>query len=55
LIGGDQDVPFNRTITIYMQAHIPGSRIYIIKNAAHMVNMERPDLFNKVVLKFFLQ
>lgn len=55
LIGGDQDVPFNGAITTYMHSQMPSSHVYIIKNAAHIVNMEKPELFNKKVLEFFKQ
>jgi pimeloyl-ACP methyl ester carboxylesterase len=55
LISGDQDVPFNNTISTYMQSQIPSSRVYIIKNAAHMVNMEKPEPFNKLVLEFLMR
>lgn len=55
LIRGGQDVPFNGTITAYMQTQIPFSHVYVMKNAAHMVNMEQPSLFNRKVLYFFKQ
>ena len=31
---------------------VPGSRKVVIPGAAHMVNMEKPDQFNRTVLEF---
>jgi pimeloyl-ACP methyl ester carboxylesterase len=36
----------------YMAQHIPGARKVVFPGAAHMVNMERPERFNEVVLEF---
>jgi pimeloyl-ACP methyl ester carboxylesterase len=54
LLAGDQDVPFNYTIAGYMHSQLPSSTIYVFKNAAHMLNLEKPGLFNKKVLEFLI-
>lgn len=52
IIIGDQDVPDVLAIAQLMEARISNSRMVIIPQAAHMVSMERPDEFNRVVLDF---
>jgi len=36
----------------FMHARIPGSRLEIIEDAAHMTNMEQPEIFNRALLDF---
>jgi pimeloyl-ACP methyl ester carboxylesterase len=36
----------------FMHDRIPGSRLEIIEDAAHMTNMEQPEAFNKALLGF---
>jgi len=36
----------------FMHARIPGSRLEIIEDAAHMTNMEQPSVFNQALLGF---
>jgi 3-oxoadipate enol-lactonase len=36
-----------------LHASIPGSKLYEIPNAAHLCNIEQPDLFNRAVLDFY--
>jgi pimeloyl-ACP methyl ester carboxylesterase len=31
---------------------IPGARLAVIPNAAHLPQMERPEIFNEIVLRF---
>jgi 3-oxoadipate enol-lactonase len=37
-----------------MHAAIPGSRLQIVLNAGHLLNMEQPNLFNQAVRDFLL-
>ncbi|OQP59719.1 hypothetical protein A3860_36160 [Niastella vici] len=53
LINGGKDVPFNLTMANYLLAVIRSTG-YVIRNAAHMVNLDYADLFNKKVLDFLL-
>src|SRR5262249_29648497 len=39
----------------FMHERIPSSRLEIIEDAAHMVNLEQPDVFNRVLLEFLCQ
>jgi len=49
---GDLDMPVILTIVDMLTNKIPGARKVIIPGVAHMVNMERPNEFNRVVLDF---
>jgi pimeloyl-ACP methyl ester carboxylesterase len=49
---GDLDELATQAMAEYMAQHIPGARKVVFPGAAHMVNMERPERFNEVVLEF---
>jgi len=49
---GDLDMPDILEIVGLIEKNVKGARKVIIKGAAHMVNMERPAEFNRVVLNF---
>ena len=53
LIEGNKDVPHIRETVSYLHHHISGAKLYTMKDAAHMLNMEQPKLFNQQVQKFF--
>jgi pimeloyl-ACP methyl ester carboxylesterase len=36
----------------FMAEHIPGSRLAIIPNAAHLANIEQPSAFSQIVSSF---
>ncbi|TAL27361.1 MAG: alpha/beta fold hydrolase [Nitrospirae bacterium] len=52
LIMGDRDVPGIKTIVQILETGIPGAKKVIISGAGHVVNMEKPEEFNRVVLDF---
>jgi 3-oxoadipate enol-lactonase len=52
IIVGDKDVPDVLAVAELMKVKISNSRMVIIPDAAHMVSMERPEEFNRVVLEF---
>jgi 3-oxoadipate enol-lactonase len=52
LILGDRDVPQAKATVETLEKGIRGSKKVVIKNAGHMVNMEKPDEFNAAVLTF---
>jgi len=52
LVIGDRDVPQIKATIETLQRGIGGSKKVAIKDAGHMVNLEKPDVFNDVVLKF---
>jgi pimeloyl-ACP methyl ester carboxylesterase len=52
LILGDRDVPQVRATIETLERGIRGSKKVEIKNAGHMVNLEKPEEFNDIVLSF---
>lgn len=52
LIRGDRDVPLITDIVQTLEKGIPGAKKAIIAGAGHVVNMEKPEEFNKAVLDF---
>jgi pimeloyl-ACP methyl ester carboxylesterase len=52
LIEGNKDVPHIRETVKYLHLHVGGAKLYTMKNAAHMLNMEQPNLFNQQVKQF---
>ena len=55
IIYGNQDLPFIRDVANWLHNSIPGSKELVVPNAAHMVNMEQPLLFNRAVRSFLLK
>lgn len=55
LIGcGDQDIPMELNAVEMWHTSEPNSQVMIFKNAGHLVNMDVPIEFNKVVMDFIL-
>ncbi|HET8627780.1 MAG TPA: alpha/beta fold hydrolase [Thermomicrobiales bacterium] len=52
VIVGDEDVPDILDVADVLAANIPGARKVVVPGVAHMVNMERPAEFNRLVLDF---
>jgi pimeloyl-ACP methyl ester carboxylesterase len=52
LLVGDRDSPVIRRIVDTLASSIPGSAVRVIHGAGHMVNMERPEEFNRAVVDF---
>jgi pimeloyl-ACP methyl ester carboxylesterase len=52
LVLGDRDVPTIKANVATLTKGIRGSRKVVIQGAGHMVNMERPEEFNRLVLAF---
>ena len=52
VIVGDQDLPHCLANADLITSNVPGSRKVIIKDAAHLPSLERPEEFNRVVLDF---
>jgi 2-succinyl-6-hydroxy-2,4-cyclohexadiene-1-carboxylate synthase len=51
LIAGELDTKFCK-IAQEMHQPIPGSRLEIIGGAGHTVHLEKPEIFDKIVLDF---
>lgn len=55
ILYGDKDIADVRAAAGPLAAAIPGARLAVIPDAAHLPQMERPDFFNRVVLDFLLE
>jgi 3-oxoadipate enol-lactonase len=55
VIVGREDTIRPVTDAEFMHSRIPGSILAIIEDAAHMTNLEQPQVFNETVLKFVSQ
>jgi pimeloyl-ACP methyl ester carboxylesterase len=55
IVYGDKDVMDVRQAAEPLAAAIPGARLAVIPDAAHLPQMERPDVFNEIVLGFLLE
>lgn len=54
IVYGHKDVHDVRQAAGPLAAAIPGARLAVIPDAAHLPQMERPELFNEIVLGFLL-
>jgi pimeloyl-ACP methyl ester carboxylesterase len=54
IIRGDKDLPFIIRETDYYKQQIPKATLITMTNVAHMVNMEKPEEFNRVVRKWLI-
>ena len=52
IVVGDLDLAEKLNLSTHLVSSIPGARQEVITGAAHMVSMERPQEFNRVVLDF---
>lgn len=52
VIIGDRDVPDIRRVAEALETGIGGARKVVMRNTAHVPNMEQPTEFNKLVLDF---
>src|SRR5919112_882078 len=54
IVYGDKDVMDVRQAAGPLAAAIPGAQLAVIPDAAHLPQMERPEIFNEIVLGFLL-
>jgi 3-oxoadipate enol-lactonase len=52
IVTGDRDLEFVHAAAAYMADHIAGAQAAVLPDAAHMLNMEHPAEFNRLVLDF---
>lgn len=52
IIVGEKDAPIIHEIASDLEKNISGAKKVVIKNAGHMVNLEKPSEFNRIVLDF---
>ncbi len=55
IIDGDKDMPYITANSAFMEKNIPGAKRVVMKNVAHMLNIERPEELNKLILDFLKQ
>jgi 3-oxoadipate enol-lactonase len=55
VVVGDYDIADKLAMADRLAAEIPRARLAVIHSAAHMVSMERPGEFNRIVLDFLAQ
>lgn len=51
-IMGDEDEMFLPAIRQVVKEHVNYSQLAVIPNCGHVVNVEKPDVFNRMVCKF---
>jgi 3-oxoadipate enol-lactonase len=54
VVYGDKDVMDVREAAGPLATTIPGARLAVILDAAHLPQMEQPELFNEIALEFLL-
>jgi pimeloyl-ACP methyl ester carboxylesterase len=52
VIVGDLDDPGTQAACRHLASVVPGARLEVFEGAAHMVNLEQPDRFNRVLRQF---
>jgi non-heme chloroperoxidase len=55
LIVGEGDITTPPELSRYLHENISGSRLEIVPNARHIVNMEKPAIVNKLIIDFLQQ
>jgi pimeloyl-ACP methyl ester carboxylesterase len=55
VVVGDHDVPDTQANADRLAAEIPGARLAVVPGVAHLVNMEAPAVFNRLVLDFLAE
>lgn len=52
IIDGDKDLPYITAASGYMAQTIPGAKRIVMKDVAHMLNLEKPAELNRLMLRF---
>lgn len=52
IIDGDKDLPYITAASSYMKQTIPGAKRILMKDVAHMLNLEKPAELNNLILHF---
>ncbi len=52
VVVGDEDLPHVGVVAGVLESKIPGARKVVIKGAAHLPSLERPDEFNRIARDF---
>ncbi|MCX5752187.1 MAG: alpha/beta hydrolase [Candidatus Krumholzibacteria bacterium] len=49
---GNKDVPSFQSLSATAAREIPNARMMVIPDVAHMINMEKPETFNRILLEY---
>jgi 2-hydroxy-6-oxonona-2,4-dienedioate hydrolase len=52
IIVGEHDLPYLHAAADYMLKHLPDARKVVIEDAAHLPNLDHPDIFQQTVRSF---
>ena len=52
VIVGEHDTPYLRAAAAYMASHVPTARQHTMADAAHLPNLDHPELFQQIVGSF---
>lgn len=53
IVDGDKDLPYITAACSYMEQTIRGAKRIVMKDVAHMLNLEKPEELNGLLLRFF--
>jgi pimeloyl-ACP methyl ester carboxylesterase len=52
IIHGDKDLPYVATCSEYLEKTLPQAKRVLLRGVAHMLNIERPDEVNRLIIEF---
>jgi pimeloyl-ACP methyl ester carboxylesterase len=52
IIHGDKDIPYMMESNMFLEKNIPGAKRVLVKDVAHMLNIEKPAEVNKRIMDF---
>ncbi|HEX2403620.1 MAG TPA: alpha/beta fold hydrolase, partial [Acidimicrobiia bacterium] len=55
VIGGAADISTPPEQSVWLQDHIPGSRLHILAGAPHFANLEQPQAWTELVAEFLVE
>jgi pimeloyl-ACP methyl ester carboxylesterase len=55
IVTAEYDLALCKNVADIMAKNIPGAKLVSIKGAGHIMNMDKPKEFNKVIFKFFTE
>jgi len=55
IIDGDKDLPSITDNAVFMEKNIPGAKRVVMKDVAHMLNIEKPEELNKLMMDFLMK
>ncbi len=52
IVHGDKDLPYINVASLYLEKNIPSAKRILLKDVAHMFNLEKPQEVNSMILEF---